>query len=76
MKYVPETEAEWRSGLVWPALRLPKGSRQRGAALRRIAAARHRDHTGAPRAVSVATLRRWLRDIERGGVIAIGRNAA
>lgn len=71
MKHIPETEFEWRAMLLWPAMVLGKGTRERGVAIRGIAAATHPDLLGRPRKVSENTLRRWLRNIEAGGVVAI-----
>ena len=69
-------EAEWKAGIIEPALSWPAGTPARVAVLRNLAAETHiRPTDGKPMTFSLDTLRKFCADFEAGGVLALMRKS-
>ncbi|MEG9884151.1 MAG: hypothetical protein V6Z86_05960 [Hyphomicrobiales bacterium] len=69
--------AQWRLDIIRPALAHPKGSGKRGAAIKALAAASHRDRRGRSVEVSLPTLYNWIAaaEADRAGLAGLLRDA-
>ena len=65
-----QAERNWRLNTIYPALKHARGSNERAAAVKAIAADRHIDLHGKAKKLSVRALYEWIKDYERTGTIA------
>lgn len=68
-----QEERDFRFFVIGPALAHPKGSNERGAAIREIASRDHRRSGKMPCRLSERTIQRWLDDYETHGAAGLGR---
>jgi hypothetical protein len=68
-----QEERDFRYYVISPALAHPKGSNERGAAIRDIAGRDHRRSGKKPGRLSERTIQRWLDDHEVHGLAGLGR---
>ncbi len=65
-----QAERNWRLNTIYPALQHERGSKERAAAVKAIAADRHIDLHGRAKRLSVRVLYEWINNYERTGSIA------